>query len=100
MLTVTNVVSCDRQLRYGRVLCVRVASLGRMTRAMAKDLKESKFMERSTFVDGLLDVTTSICNVSGGRAPCASTSRYGQARPISELGLDAYCMICWSQVDW
>ena len=48
MLTVTNVVSCDRQLRYGRVLCVRVASLGRMTRAMAKELKESKFIERST----------------------------------------------------
>ena len=56
MLTVTNVVSCDRQLRYGRVLCVRVASLGRMTRALAKDLKESKFMERSTCVGGLLDV--------------------------------------------
>ena len=26
--------------------------------------------------------STSICNVSGGRAPCASTSRYGQARPM------------------
>ena len=68
MLTVTNVVSCDRQLRYGRVLCVRVASLGRKTRAMAKELKESKFMERSTCADGLLDVdlqrvwrTRSVC---------------------------------------
>lgn len=68
MLTVTNVVSCDRQLRYGRVLCVRVASLGRMTRAMAKELKESKFMERSTCAGGLLDVdlqrvwrTRSVC---------------------------------------
>ena len=54
--TVTNVVSRDRNLRYGRVLGVRVASLGRMTRTMAKELKESKFMERSTCADGLLDV--------------------------------------------
>ena len=29
---------------------------GWMTRAMAKELKESKFMERSTCVGGLLDV--------------------------------------------
>ena len=56
MLTVTNVVSHDRKLRYGRVLCVRVVSLGQPTRAMAKELKESKFMERSTCVGGLLDV--------------------------------------------
>ena len=68
MLTVTNVVSRDWNLRYGRVLRVRVASLGRLTRAMAKELKESKFMERSTCAGGLLDVdlqrvwrTRSVC---------------------------------------
>ena len=68
MLTVTNVVSRDQQLLYGRVLRVGVASLGRLTRAMAKELKESKFMERSTCADGLLDVdlqrvcrTRSVC---------------------------------------
>ena len=56
MLTVTNVVSRDRQLIYGRVLRVGVASLDRLTCAMAKELKESKFMERSTCAGGLLDV--------------------------------------------
>ena len=56
MLTVTNVVSRDRNLRYGRVLRVRVASLGRINRAMAKELRESMFMERSTCAGGLLDV--------------------------------------------
>ena len=56
MLTVTKVVSRDQQLRSGRILRVRVASLGRNTRTMAKELKESKFMERSTCVGGLLDV--------------------------------------------
>ena len=56
MLTVTNVVSRDRNLRYGRVLGVRVASFGRNTRAMAKELRESKFMERSTCAGGPLDV--------------------------------------------
>ena len=68
MLTVTNVVSRDQQLRPGRVLRVGVASLGRLTRAMAKELKESKFMERSTCAGGLLDVelqrvwrTLSVC---------------------------------------
>ena len=68
MLTVTNVVSRDRKLRYGRVLGVRVANLGRITRAMAKELRESKFMERSTCAGGLLDVdlqrvwrTRSVC---------------------------------------
>ena len=68
MLTVTNVVSRDRNLRYGRVLGVRVASLGRITRAMAKELRESMFMERSTCAGGLLDVdlqrvwrTRSVC---------------------------------------
>ena len=30
--------------------------MARATRVMAKDLKESKFMERSTCVGGLLDV--------------------------------------------
>ena len=56
MLTVESVVSRDQQLRPGRVLCVGVASLGRLTRAMAMELKESKFMERSTCAGGLLDV--------------------------------------------
>ena len=56
MLTVTNVVSRDLKLRPGRVLRVGVAGLGRLTRAMAKELKKSKFMERSTCVGGLLDV--------------------------------------------
>ena len=56
MLTVTNVVSRDRQLRSGRVLRVGVASLDRMTRAMAKDLKDSILSERPTCVGGPLDV--------------------------------------------
>ena len=56
MLTVTNVVSRDQQLRCGRVLRVRVASFGQTTRTMAKELKESKFMERSTCAGGPLDV--------------------------------------------
>ena len=68
MLTVTNVVSRDRQLLYGHVLRVGVASVDRLTRAMAKEFKESKFMKRSTCVGGLLDVdlqrvwrTRSVC---------------------------------------
>ena len=56
MLTVTKVVSRDRQLRSGRVLRVGVASLGRLARAMAKELKEPILNERSTCVGGLLDV--------------------------------------------
>ena len=54
MLTVTKVVSRDQQLRSGRVLRVGVASLGRLTRAMDKELKDSKFMERSTCAGGPL----------------------------------------------
>ena len=38
----------------------------------------------------LVDCSTSICNVSGGRAPCASTSRYGQARP---MGAGSGCLL-------
>ena len=34
--------------------------------------------------------STSICNVSGGRAPCGSTSRYGQARP---MGAGSGCLL-------
>ena len=56
MLTVTKVVSRDQQLRSRRVLRVGVASSGRLTRAMDKELKDSKFMERSTCVGGPLDV--------------------------------------------
>ena len=56
MLTVINVVSRQRQLRYGSVLRVRVANLGRLTRAMAKELKDSDLTERSTCAGGPLDV--------------------------------------------
>ena len=56
MLTVTKVVSRDRQLRSGRVLCVGVAVLGQLTRAMAKELKNSALAERSTCAGGPLDV--------------------------------------------
>ena len=56
MLTGTNVVSRDRQLRSGRVLRVGVASLGQVARAMARELKEYIPIERSTCVGGLLDV--------------------------------------------
>ena len=56
MLIVTNVVSRDQQLRPGRILRVRVASLGRMARAMAKKLKKSILIERSMCAGGPLDV--------------------------------------------
>ena len=56
MLTGRNVVSRDRKLRSGRILRVGVASLGRLARAMAKELKEPILIERSTCVGGLLDV--------------------------------------------
>ena len=56
MLTVTKVVSRDRQLRSGRVSRVGVASLGRMTRTMDKELKDSDLTERSTCAGGPLDV--------------------------------------------
>ena len=56
MLTVTKVVSRDRQLRSGRVLRVGVASLGQLTRAMDKELKDSDLTERSTCAGGPLDV--------------------------------------------
>ena len=56
MLTVTKVVSRDQQLRSGRVLRVVVASLGRLTRTMDKELKDSDLTERSTCAGGPLDV--------------------------------------------
>ena len=56
MLTETNVVSRDPQLRSARVLCVGVVSLVRLARPMAKKLKNSNLTERSTCVGGLLDV--------------------------------------------
>ena len=56
MLTVTKVVSRDQQLRSGRILRVGVASLGRLTRAMDKELKDSDLTERSTCAGGPLDV--------------------------------------------
>ena len=68
MLTETNVVSRDPQLRSARVLCVSVASLVRLARAMAEEFKNSNLMERSTCVGGPLDVnlqrvwrTRSVC---------------------------------------
>ena len=68
MLTVTKVDYRDRQLRSGRVLRVSMARLGRLTRAMAKEFKNSNLMERSTCVGGPLDVdlqrvwrTRSVC---------------------------------------
>ena len=56
MLTVTKVVSRDQQLRSGRVLRVGVASLGQLTRAMDKELKDSDLTEHSTCAGGPLDV--------------------------------------------
>ena len=56
MLTVTKVVSRDQQLRSGRILRVGVASLGRLTRDMDKELKDSDLTERSTCAGGPLDV--------------------------------------------
>ena len=56
MPTVTKVVSRDQQLRSGRVLRVGVASLGRLTRTMDKELKDSDLTERSTCAGGPLDV--------------------------------------------
>ena len=61
MLTETNVFSRDQKLRSGRDLGVRVASLGLKTRAMAKELKDSKFIERSTCAGGPLDVDLWAC---------------------------------------
>ena len=56
MLTGTNVVSRDRMLRSGRLLCVGVASFGRLARVMAKELKKHILIERSTCASGPLDV--------------------------------------------
>ena len=56
MLTVTKVVSRDQQLRSGRILRVGVATLGRMARAMDKELKDSDLTEHSTCAGGPLDV--------------------------------------------
>ena len=56
MLTVIKVVSRDQQLRSGRILRVGVATLGRMTRAMDKELKDSDLTEHSTCAGGPLDV--------------------------------------------
>ena len=56
MLTVTKVVSRDQQLRSGRILRVGVATVGRMARAMDKELKDSDLTEHSTCAGGPLDV--------------------------------------------
>ena len=63
---------------------------------MAKELKESKFMERSTCAGGLLDV-----DLQRLEDALQVTQRRDMAKPgLWELGPDACCMICWSQVDW
>ena len=43
-----EIVSRDRQLRSGRVLCFRLASLGPLMSLVAEELKNSEIMELST----------------------------------------------------
>jgi len=50
------IVSRDRQLRSGRVLCFRLASLGLLMSAVAEELKDSELMELSTCRRGPLGI--------------------------------------------
>ena len=43
-----EIVSRDRQLRSGRVLCFKLASLGPLMSTVAKELKDSELTELST----------------------------------------------------
>ena len=88
MLTVTKVVSRDQQLRSGRILRVGVASLGRLTRAMDKELKDSKFMERSTCAGGPLDVE--LQRVWRTLNVWLNVEGYGHARP---MGAGSTCLL-------
>ena len=96
MLTVTKVVSRDRQLRSGRVLRVGVASLGQLTRAMDKELKDSDLTERSTCAGGPLDVELQRVFEDAQRV----AQRRDMAMPgLWELDPHACCTVCWSQVE-
>ena len=55
-LTRPEIVSRDRKLRPGRLLCVRVAGLGQWTGTVAEKLTDSILTRWSTRVDGPLDV--------------------------------------------
>ena len=51
-----EIVSRDRKLRWDRVLCFRLDTLGLLMGSVAEELKDSKAMERSTCRCGPLGV--------------------------------------------